>query len=180
MAIARQTFDYVVVDAGTRIDLKDARFFDDSAVLYLVTQAGVTELRNANRMIGQYFASRGPKLQVVINRYAPQQLILDDKAIEKALTRPIDWKVPDDYASARRTQNSATPLALEDSPISRTIRRMARKACGLPEEDAKSHSGFFGWARRGASKPKSGNAGAKDGGLSITPARTLDPDHAKS
>ncbi len=53
MAVARQSFDYVVVDAGSRVDLKDARFFDDSAILYLITQAGVTELRNANRMIGQ-------------------------------------------------------------------------------------------------------------------------------
>jgi pilus assembly protein CpaE len=181
MAIARQNFDYVVVDAGTRMDLKDARFFDDSAVLYLITQAGVTELRNSNRMIGQYFVSRGPKLQVVINRYLPQQLLLDDKAIEKALTRPIDWKIPDDYATARRTQNSATPLALEDSPISRAIRRMARKACGLPEEDVKSRAGLLGWARRGFSKTKSGNAeSTKDGTISIAPARSLDPDHAKS
>ena len=181
MAIARQNFDYVVVDAGTRMDLKDARFFDDSAILYLITQAGVTELRNANRMIGQYFVSRGPKLQVVINRYLPQQLLLDEKAIEKALTRPIDWKIPDDYATARRTQNSATPLALEDSPISRAIRRMARKACGLPEEDVKSRAGLLGWARRGFSKTKSGKAvGTKDGALSIAPAHSLDPDHAKS
>jgi pilus assembly protein CpaE len=181
MAIARQNFDYVVVDAGTRMDLKDARFFDDSAILYLITQAGVTELRNSNRMIGQYFVSRGPKLQVVINRYLPQQLLLDDKAIEKALTRPIDWKIPDDYATARRTQNSATPLALEDSPISRAIRRMARKACGLPEEDVKSRAGLLGWARRGFGKTKSGKAAStKDGTLSIAPAHSLDPDHAKS
>lgn len=181
MAIARQNFDYVVVDAGTRMDLKDARFFDDSAILYLITQAGVTELRNSNRMIGQYFVSRGPKLQVVINRYLPQQLLLDEKAIEKALTRPIDWKIPDDYATARRTQNSATPLALEDSPISRAIRRMARKACGLPEEDVKSRAGLLGWARRGFGKTKSGKAAStKDGTLSIAPAHSLDPDHAKS
>jgi pilus assembly protein CpaE len=181
MAIARQNFDYVVVDAGTRMDLKDARFFDDSAILYLVTQAGVTELRNSNRMIGQYFVSRGPKLQVVINRYLPQQLLLDEKAIEKALTRPIDWKIPDDYATARRTQNSATPLALEDSPISRAIRRMARKACGLPEEDVKNRPGLLGWARRGFSKTKSGKTvSTKDGALSIAPAHSLDPDHAKS
>ena len=181
MAIARQNFDYVVVDAGTRMDLKDARFFDDSAILYLITQAGVTELRNSNRMIGQYFVSRGPKLQVVINRYLPQQLLLDEKAIEKALTRPIDWKIPDDYATARRTQNSATPLALEDSPISRAIRRMARKACGLPEEDVKNRAGLLGWARRGFGKTKSGKAAStKDGTLSIAPAHSLDPDHAKS
>jgi pilus assembly protein CpaE len=153
LAVARNHFDYVVVDAGARIEIKDARFLDESAVLYLITQVGVTELRNSNRMIGQFFASRGPKLQIVVNRYTPQSLLFDDKQIEKALTRSIDWKVPDDYASARRTKIAATPLVMEDSPISRAIRRMARKACGLPEEDEKkSRSGVLGWAKRGFTK----------------------------
>lgn len=178
LAIARQTFDYVVVDAGARMDLKDARFFDDSAILYLITQIGVTELRNANRMIGQFFVSRRSKLQVVVNRYTPQALIFDDKQIQKALTRPIDWKIPDDYATARRTQNAATPLALEDSPISRAIRRMARKACGLPEEDPKaSRSGLFGWALKGFSKI---GEHAADREPALTSMANLDPDHANS
>ena len=175
LAVARQTFDYVVIDGGSRMELKDARFFDESAILYLVTQVGVTELRNSNRMIGQYFASRGAKLQIVVNRYTPQALLFDDKQIEKALTRSIDWKVPDDYASARRTQNAATPLAMEDSLISRSIRRMARKACGLPEEaDKKQRSGLFGWATRSLSKSRRDPQESEDG----TPP-SLDPDHAK-
>ncbi len=173
VAVARQTFDYVVIDAGTRMDLKDARFFDESSILYLITQIGVTELRNSNRMIGQFFVSRRSKLQVVVNRYAPQALLFDDKQIQKALTRAIDWKIPDDYATARRTQNAATPLAMEDSPISRAIRRMARKACGLPEEDPKaSRSKLFGWAMRGFSKMGDGSPEPS--------MATLDPDHAKS
>lgn len=178
LAVARQTFDYVVVDAGTRMDLKDARFFDDSSVLYLITQIGVTELRNSNRMIGQFFVSRRSKLQVVVNRYTPQALIFDDKQIQKALTRQIDWKIPDDYATARRTQNAATPLAMEDSPISRAIRRMARKACGLPEEDPKaSRSKLFGWALRGFSRTSDGS-GERESALPSM--ATLDPDHANS
>jgi len=153
MAVARQNFDYVVVDAGSRMDIKDARFFDEFAILYLITQVGVTELRNSNRMIGQYFTSRGPRLQVVVNRYTPQSLLFEEKQIEKALTRSIDWKIPDDYPTARRTQNTATPLAMSDSPISRAIRRMARKACGLPEEEEKGQrSGLFGWASGALSK----------------------------
>jgi pilus assembly protein CpaE len=176
LAVARGAFDYVVVDAGTRMDLKDARFFDESSSLYLVTQVGVTELRNTNRMISQYFASRGPKLQVVVNRYTPQTLLFDDKQIEKALTRSIDWKVPDDYATARRTQNAATPLVMEDSSISRAIRRMARKACGLPEEDEKSQkAGLFGWARRGFRASSSSDASKDDS----TTTLGLDPGPAK-
>jgi len=180
LSVARQAFDYVVVDAGSRMDLKDARFIDDSAVLYLITQIGVTELRNSNRMIGQFFASRGAKLQVVVNRYTPQALLLEDKQVEKALTRSIDWKVPDDFATARRTQNTATPIAMEDSSISRAIRRMARKACGLPEEDEKSHrSGLFGWARGAMKRSRPERESAEVAPPSIISTAGLDPDHVK-
>jgi pilus assembly protein CpaE len=183
LAVARQNFDYVVVDAGSRVDLKDARFFDDSAILYLVTQVGVTELRNSNRMIGQFFVSRGSKLQIVVNRYAPQALLFDDKQIEKALTKPIDWKLPDDYATARRIQNAATPLVMEDSPISRAIRRMARKACGLPEEDEKKKRfGFLGFGRRDPSKARADqSAGDEESDVSpLGSPRILRPDRANS
>lgn len=132
LAVARQNFDYVVVDFGSRLDLKDSALFADSATIYLVTQVGVSELRNANRLISHFFVSRGRDLQIVLNRYIPHSLGLDDKHISKALTRPAQWTIPDDYATARRTRNTANPIVLEDSPISRAIRKMARTACGLP------------------------------------------------
>ena len=144
LTVARQNYDFVVVDAGTRIDLKGSALVEDSAVVYLITQIGVTELRNANRIISHYFAHRIHTLQIVLNRYAPHALGFDESHITKALTRPAEWKIPDDYATARRTQNTATPLALEDSPISRAIRQMARAACGMPEStEKKKRFSFF-------------------------------------
>jgi pilus assembly protein CpaE len=183
LAVARQNFDYVVVDAGARMDLKDARFFDDSAILYLVTQVGLTELRNANRMITQYFGVRGPRLQVIVNRYGPHALPLDDKQIQKALTRAIDWKIPDDYATARRTQQLASPLAMEDSQISRVLRRMARTACGLPEDNGKEQTaGLLSWARRGLTKVKTTQpaANSRESSAGVGAAGILDPGHANS
>ncbi len=132
LTVARQSFDYVVVDFGSRLDLKDSALFADSSTIYLVTQVGVSELRNANRLISHFFGTRSRDLHIVLNRYIPHSLGLDDKHIAKALTRPAQWTIPDDYATARRTRNTANPIALEDSPISRAIRKMARTACGLP------------------------------------------------
>ncbi len=137
MAVARQSFDYVVVDAGSRIDLRHTALFDESACLYLITQVGVSELRNSNRLISQFFSARERKLQIVLNRYTPHALLFDERQITKALTRPALWKIPDDYASARRTRNTAAPMVLENSPISSVIRQMARSACGLPVVPAK-------------------------------------------
>ncbi|MGD0682711.1 MAG: AAA family ATPase [Terracidiphilus sp.] len=145
LTVARQSFVYVVVDAGSRVDLMDTSLFGESAIVYLITQVGVTELRNSNRLITQFFAARGRKLQIVLNRYTPHALLFDEQQITKALTRPALWKIPDDYATARRTRSTATPIALEDTPISNVIRQMARTACGMTANpDKKKGFSLFG------------------------------------
>jgi pilus assembly protein CpaE len=145
LGVARQNFEFIVADVGSRLDLLTSSLFDESSIVYLVTQVGISELRNANRMISQFFGRRSDNLQIVLNRYKPATLLFDDKHIEKALTRPANWKIPDDYSSARRTQNTATPMALADAPISLAIRQMARAACGLPveKEEKKRLFGLF-------------------------------------
>jgi len=144
LGVARQNFVYVVVDVGSRIDLMKSSLFDESSIVYLIAQVGISELRNANRMINQFFSLRNRSLQVVLNRYTSKTLLFDDAQIAKALTRPTNWKIPDDYATARRTQNTATPIALDDSPISNTIKHMARAACGISEEKKKKGFSLFG------------------------------------
>jgi pilus assembly protein CpaE len=145
LTVARQDFDFVVVDSGTRLDLADSTLFDQAAIIYLVTQVSIPELRNSNRLVSEFFTKTGAKLEIVLNRYTPRSLGVDEEHITKALTRPATWRVPNDYATARRTQNTATPLSLEDSPISRVIRQMARTASGLPAPaEKKKRFGLFG------------------------------------
>ena len=141
MTIARQEFENVVVDVGSRLDLMGTALFREAASIYLVTQAGVSELRNSNRLITQFFSDGRQKLEVVINRYEPRSLGVTEEHITKALTRSAQWKIPDDYSAARQMQNSTTPLSASDSPIARQIQQMARAACGLPAAPEKK-SGF--------------------------------------
>jgi pilus assembly protein CpaE len=145
ISVSRQIFDYVVVDAGSRVDLKGSAVFDDAAIIYLITQVGITELRNANRMISQVFGPRVNPIQIVLNRYTTRSLGFDEDHVTKALTMSPQWRVPDDYAAAHRTQNTATAIALDDSPISRAIRQMAKSACGVREDNEKKRLfGLFG------------------------------------
>jgi pilus assembly protein CpaE len=130
MTVARQEFDNVVVDVGARLDLTDSALFRDAYTIYLVTQAGIPELRNSNRLISQFFNVGSPKLEIVINRYEPRGLGVSDETITKALTRAATWKIPNDYQAVRQMQNTATPLALGDSPISKLIKQMAISICG--------------------------------------------------
>ncbi len=140
--LACRSFDQVVIDAGTRIDLMNSTLFEKSSTVYLVTQVGISELRNSNRLISRFFATWGRSLQVVLNRYTPNALLFDDAQIAKALTRPAQWMIPDDYVTARRTRNAATPIAMGHSSIAQAIRQMARAACGLPVEEEKKKGVF--------------------------------------
>lgn len=145
ISVARQQFDNVVVDVGSRLDLPGTALFNEASRIYLVTQAGIPELRNANRLISQYFNSGGPKLEIVLNRHESRTLGVAEEHITKALTRPAQWRIPNDHALVRKMQINATPLVLGDSPVARLIRQMARSVTGQPAAPAKKKGfSFFG------------------------------------
>lgn len=131
LRIARQEFEYVIVDAGSRFDAHDAFMIDDSAKVFMVTQIGIPELRNSNRLIKQLVIEGGPGVEIIVNRYDSASSDIEEAQIKKALTLPIKWKIPNDYAAIRRMQNLGTPLNHEDSPIGSTIRQMAESICGM-------------------------------------------------
>jgi Flp pilus assembly CpaE family ATPase len=78
----------------------------------------------------------------VINRYDPLNLEIAEEHITKALTRPAEWKIPNDYAAVRRMQSTATSLMEDDSEISRAIRQMAKAVCRQRFRKRNSGSAF--------------------------------------
>jgi pilus assembly protein CpaE len=137
IAVARNEFDNVVVDTGSRLDLVGTSIFEEASKVYLVAQVGIPELRNSNRLVSEFFARDLGKLEIVLNRYEPSLLGVDEEHINKALTKPAQWKVPSDRITAAKAQNTASPLSLSDSPISRVISQMAKAACGASEAPEK-------------------------------------------
>jgi pilus assembly protein CpaE len=135
--IARQDFDYVVVDAGSRFDVSAKTLFVAGSTVYLVLQVSVAELRNANRLISELLLPSGARIEVVLNRYSSRTLSIDEASITKALTVVPSWKIPGDYPAARDAQNTATPLVLEMSAISRAIREMSKSASGTSDAPEK-------------------------------------------
>jgi pilus assembly protein CpaE len=146
VSVAREGYDFVVVDVGSRVDLFNTSLFDKSAIIYLITQVGISEMLNANRMVSKFFFTRDQTLQIVLNRYKPSDLLFDERKITEALTRPAQWKIPDDYAAARRTRETSSPMVLVDSAIARAIREMAKSAAGLLTEKNEKR-GFFRFLR---------------------------------
>lgn len=146
ITVAQQTFENVIVDIGARLDLTETALFRKASAVYLVTQAGIPELRNSNRLISGFFNEpESPKLEVIINRYEDKAFSVSDAAITRALTRSPQWKVPNDFNTVRQMQINATPLALANSPVSREIGRMVKSlAVDHAEPEKKKGFSLFG------------------------------------
>lgn len=160
--LARSEFAYVVVDAGSKLDaLGAAEHFKEASTIYLVMQAGIPELRNANRMMAQYQTADGPKVEVVLNRWESRGSRISEDDVKKALTRAATWRIPNDYNAVRRMQDTAAPV-LADSTISWQIEQMARAACGLPVVAPKKK----GFSLRGLGRTRAVRSSGADGPVS--------------
>ena len=174
LSVARQNFDNVVIDIGSKLDFAGTALLRDARTVYLVTQASVPELRNSHRLINQYFSAGGPALEIVINRYQPHSLGVSDEHITKALTRPVQWKIPNDFAAVRQMQNTATPIVLGDSSLSLKIREMAAVITGQPVPQAKKKGFSFRSLGRGDST-KNGDSSKNESNEEISPIPRLIP-----
>ena len=143
--IARENFAYVIVDAGAHpVDVSEW-LFDTASAVYLVTQVGVTDLRNANRFISWYFNdASAKKLEIVLNRFAARNMEIDEGEVTKVLTRPATWKIPNDFNAVRRAQNTGIPVASENGSIARALAEMAAAASGRTAPPKKKKFSLFG------------------------------------
>ncbi len=144
MRILREEFDYVVVDSGSCHGDTQETLLGMADTLYLVTEMTFASLRNAHRLISFLSARDGCRhLKVVSNRFNARYNNIDGNSATKALTRPVDWKIPNAYAAVRAAQDNGIPIAMNDSPYTRAIAQMARAACGKPLTAAKKASQGF-------------------------------------
>ena len=139
--ILRRQFGFVVVDAGTAAGHAEETLLDLADTIYLVTEASIPALRNARRLLS-YMAGRdrNPHVEVIVNRFNGKEFEIGENSTTKALGRPVDWKIPNDFPSVRTAENTGVPLAMKDSPISRIMSKMAVSTCGKPLQEKKSRS----------------------------------------
>ena len=137
--ILRDQFAYVVVDAGSNFGKSEDLLADLADTVFLVSQVDVASLRNTNRLIAHLdrTGESDRKVQVVLNRFDPRRMEIDEERIVKAIGRPLHWKVPNDYASAHRSLNTGVPLARENTALARVLNQIARAACGKNQDDQK-------------------------------------------
>jgi len=139
--LLRRQFGFVVVDAGTASGHAEETLLDIADTVYLVTEASIPALRNARRLLAYMAArDRNPHVEVIVNRFNGKEFEIDENSTTKALGRPVDWKIPNDFPSVRTAENTGVPLAMKDSPISRVMTKMATSICGKPLLEKKSRT----------------------------------------
>jgi pilus assembly protein CpaE len=121
----------------TLIDLADT--------VYLVTEVSIPALRNARRRMS-FMAGleRNPHVEIILNRFNAREIEIDENSATKALARPVDWKIPNDFPAVRTAENTGVPIAMKDSPISRVTQKMAVSAAGRPAQVKKKPKTLLG------------------------------------
>lgn len=112
----KETFSYIIVDAEASFDGKNIAALDNSDIILLVTVANLPALRNTQRCL-ELFEKLGydkEKTQIVVNRYMENDEIKDTD-VEKVLSKPIYWKIPNNYFAIMSAINKGVPVSAINS-----------------------------------------------------------------
>jgi pilus assembly protein CpaE len=111
LRIARQHYDFVVLDVGRQIDAISLRALDQADTIYPVLQLALPDIRDGRRLL-DIFRSLGyanERIRLIVNRYEKGgKLRLTD--LEQALGADVVHTVPNDYLSATDSVNQGIPV----------------------------------------------------------------------
>jgi pilus assembly protein CpaE len=124
LRVARQHYDYVLLDIGRQIDALSLRALDKSDLIFPVLQLALPDIRDGRRLL-DIFRSLGypvERTRLIVNRYEKNgKLRLAD--LEHALGAEVMHTVPNDYLSATDSVNQGIPLLqlARNSPVARSL-----------------------------------------------------------
>ena len=125
LAVARQHYDYIVLDVGRLIDALSLRALDNADAIYPVLQLALPDIRDGRRLLDIFrsLGYPGERLRLIVNRYEKGgRLRLAD--LEQALGAEVVHTVPNDYIAATDSVNQGIPL-LQLSRTSAVARSLA-------------------------------------------------------
>jgi pilus assembly protein CpaE len=123
--LARQHYDYILLDVGRQIDAVSLRALDNTDTIYPVLQLALPDIRDARRLL-DIFRSLGyapDNIRLLVNRYEKGgKLRLQD--LHSALGAEVVHTVPNDYIAVTDSVNQGVPV-LQLSRSSAAARSLA-------------------------------------------------------
>lgn len=150
LRVARQHYDYIVLDMGRQIDPMSLRALDGADAIYPVLQLSLADI-HAGRRLQDVFRALGypaERVHLIVNRHEKNGLLhLSD--LEQALGATVLHALPNDYILASNSVNQGIPVL----QLSRNS-AVARSLCQLVELiTAKPIAQSKGWFERLFARP---------------------------
>jgi len=124
----RNEFPFIIVDMGTSIDKFNMTILENSDFILLTTIVNLPLIRNCQHCIDLLDNNKidSDKVKIVINRYLENdEITVVD--VEKALDKPVYWKIPNNYYTVMSSINKGIPVAEinENSNITENFSQLA-------------------------------------------------------
>jgi pilus assembly protein CpaE len=138
-------FEHVVVDLPRQIDPVTSRIMERADYLLIVTQQGISHLRDGKRLVRiatRDLAIPNDRIHVVVNRHDKSNPV-DSAQIQAALKPGSLVEVPNDYRRVSESINLGVPLceSAKGAAITRAIVAIAEKLADRPKVERKGALG---------------------------------------
>ena len=106
-----QSFDYVLVDAPKEFDELSFVALDKADLILFVMEMSIPALRSAYKALESFERLRidTKKVRLILNRYEKNKL-LSQEAVEKTVSLPTFFALPNDYPTAITAINQGVPI----------------------------------------------------------------------
>ena len=127
----RSSYNWVVVDLGSWLDLLYIRVLQEADQILLVTELALPDIQNAKviRALFQEWAVEDHKLKVLANHYK-KHYALGLKNLENIFSQPVSCTLPHEYAPLMEAINQGETLG-KIAPRSKLWRGLQDLAAGL-------------------------------------------------
>jgi len=143
LKLARQNYDYVLLDIGRTLDSVSVRALDQSDLIFPVLQATLPYVRDGKRLLNVFrsldYAQE--KIHLIVNRYSNTgDIRLSD--CEQAYGTQIFRTIPNHYEAVAASVNQGVPILqlARSSPVSKALHELARTLAG---DTAAEHKGWL-------------------------------------
>lgn len=111
LRVARQNYDFIVLDVGRQIDAISLRALDNADAIYPILQLALPDIRDGRRLL-DIFRSLGYPIdntKLIVNRYEKGgKLRLQD--LQSALGAEVLHTIPNDYMAVTDSVNQGVPV----------------------------------------------------------------------
>jgi pilus assembly protein CpaE len=133
LTLARQHYDFILLDVGRGLGLLSVRALDQSDMIFPVLQTTLPYVRDGKRLLEVFHSLdyRREKIFLVVNRHEKgSDIKLRD--LETAYGSVVFMTVPNHYEAAAASVNQGVPVLklAKNSPISKSLQDFARLVTG--------------------------------------------------